>query len=537
MRSLEGVGRLFLLLLLAVAPAVPAARAQTLWSQDFDISEGDVNDTFTPLNNQRFASVDDSSNLYICFFDNRNKTVSDPNNFEIYFRRWTYNFGSPGITRVTNAPNPSKYPSMTTLNWGDADTATTADSGRIYLVWQDARLFPIPVLGEPKSYTIFFRTYQSQGGAGFGPEFQVSPFDTVDAAVAPSIAVTPDHKAWMAWQKSVNLTNPDLYYAVYDAVARTVSATTQLTTSGTATSVAMAATRTGEVHVVWVDSRTGRSEIWWKRYTPGVGWSVDTQIVFSPGSASAASICADYEGHLHLVWVDNRSGNNDIFYKEYFPGSGWDPTDLQLTVNTASQIQPYVDADPMDNVYVVWTDLRNGSSNPDIFYKDRKAGTWASDFELVSNATDGNSNAIQRFPGLTHDRFATTYVTWEDERLPSSQGHNKEVFYKTGSFNVTAAPGSPRVPATRLLSSYPNPFNPQATVRFSLARDGVASLRAYDVRGRLVRTIFEGFVAAGAREVSWDGRDDSGLGLPSGTYFLRLSAGADSQSKIVTLLK
>jgi len=537
MRSIEGVGRLLSLLLLVAALTAPAAYAQTFWTQDFDISEGDVSDTFTPLGNQRFASVDDSSNLYICFFDDRNKTASD-DNFEIYFRRWTYNFGSPTITRVTNFYNPSKYPSMTLLNWGQADTATANDSGRVYLVWQDARLFSVPLTGPVKSYTIFFRTYQSRGGVGFGPELQVSPYDSLDAAAAPSIAVTPDHKAWMFWQKTTNGTDPNLYYAVYDAVTRTVGATNVLTNDpASSTSVAAAATRTGEVHVVWTDTRSGRNEIWWKQYTPGVGWGPDTQIVFSSGVASGASICADYRGHLHLVWVDNRAGNSDIFYKEYIPGTGWDPTDVQLTVDTSGQTQPYVDADPNGNAYVVWTDQRNGSTNPDIFYKDRKDGTWSSDFELVSNLTDGGSNAIQRFPGLTHDKFGTTYVTWEDERLPSSQGHNKEAFYKSGFFNVTAVPVKAPSPASRLLRSYPNPFNPQATIRFSLERDGVATLRAFDVQGRLVRTIFDGFVAAGSREVRWDGRDDSGRELPSGTYFLRLTAGVDSQSKVVTLLK
>jgi hypothetical protein len=542
MRSLEGIGRLLAFFLLGVAMAVPAARAQTFWSQDYGISDGDVNDTFTPLNNQRFAAVDDSSNLYLCFFDNRNKSGSD-NNYEIYFRRFTYNFGSPNITRVTNAYNPSKYPSMALLNWGAADTATANDSGRVYFAWQDARLFSVPTIGEPRSYVIFFRTYQSRGRAladQFGPEIQVSPYDSVSAAAAPVITITPDHKAWIVWHKANGIGTPtELYYAVYDATTQTMGAAASLTTldAFSSSNASIAATSTGEVHVVWTDTRTGGNQIWWKMYTPGVGWGADTQIVFSTGSASAPSLCADYHGHLHLVWVDNRFGNSDIFYKEYVPGTGWDPTDVQLTLNPSGQTQPYVDADPMSNAYVVWTDQRNGSTNPDIFYKDRKAGTWSPDFELVSNLTDHDSSAVQRFPGLTHDRFGTTYVTWEDERYNSSQGKNKDVFYKYGLFNVTAAPVVPPAPRSRLFRSYPNPFNPQATIRFSLERDGVVALRAYDVQGRLVRTIVDGFLAAGVREARWDGRDDSGRGLPSGTYFLRLTAGADSQSRVVTLLK
>jgi hypothetical protein len=271
--------------------------------------------------------------------------------------------------------------------------------------------------------------------------------------------------------------------------------------------------------------------------TPGVGWSAPSQIVFSTGSASAPSLTADYEGRLHLVWVDNRDGNNEIYYKQYTPGIGWDPVDTRLTIDSANQTQPYVDADPLGNLYVVWTDQRNGSSNPDIFYKERKGGVWSADMALVWNGTDQNAGAVQRFPGITHDGLGTSYVAWEDERLPASTGKNKEVFYKSGFFNVTAAPETPPVFASRKLKTYPNPFNPQATIRFDLARDTHVTLRAYDVQGRAVRTLVDSYVAAGLREVRWDGRDSSGRNLPSGTYFLRLEAGRDSQSKTVTLLK
>ena len=98
----------FLLIAIALLGVVSAADAAT-WSPDFNISGGDVNESYTPLNGQRASVVDDSNNLYIAFFDNRNKVGND-NNFEIYFRRFVFNFGSPSITQVTNFYNPSRYP-------------------------------------------------------------------------------------------------------------------------------------------------------------------------------------------------------------------------------------------------------------------------------------------------------------------------------------------------------------------------------------------------------------------------------------------
>src|SRR5262245_23299264 len=191
------------LILAVVAGLVHAghATAQPFWSSDFNISEGEVNETYTGLNGQRFAVVNDTNDLYISFWDNRNKVGSD-NNFEIYFRRFIYNFGSPNITRVTNASNPSKYGALATHNWGGDDFATAADSGRIYVAWQDARLYSIPVVGEPKSYNIFFRTWTTRDGSGFGPEIQVSPYDSVNAANSPVVACGDSSRVFVVYQRA-----------------------------------------------------------------------------------------------------------------------------------------------------------------------------------------------------------------------------------------------------------------------------------------------------------------------------------------------
>jgi hypothetical protein len=535
--------RRFLLSLLSVAAATflaaGAASAAPSWSNDQDISDGDVNDTYMSNNGQRFLAVDDSNNLYVAFFDNRFKVQNGDNNFEIFFRRFVYNFGSPYITRVTNASNMSKNPSMAIRNWGDVDLGTRQDSGRVYIVWQDARLFPLPTSGDPRSYTIFMRTFRSMGGTGFGPELQVSSYDTLNAATSPVVTVGDSNRVWIVWQKASDGTGTTaLYSSLYHSNTGVLDPIVQLTSgpsfSGTPS---IAATRDGVVHLVWTDTRTGFQEIWTKRFVPGSGWTPDEQLVFSPISASAPSITTDWHNHAHLVWVDRRDSNqNEIYYKEYVPGVGWDALDTRVTANTFSQIQPYVDADAMGNVYTVWTDLRNGSTNFDIFYDTRKGGVWAGNTPLVSAASD-TSNSMQQYPGIAHDDFGTAYVAWMDERLPASLGKNKEAFYKVGSNVVTAVPIAEAPGLTRLLRNYPNPFNPLTKIQFALERNAQVSLRVFDVQGRAVRTLIDSYLASGLRLMSWDGRDDRGRPLPSGTYFLRLEGGGTYLTRTVNLVK
>jgi len=526
------------LIVAAFLAPVPRAGAVPVWSTDQDISDGDVNETYTSNNGQHFVAMDDSNNMYVAFFDNRFKVQNGDNNFEIFFRRFIYNFGSPYITRVTNAPNMSKYPTMAIRNWGAGDFDTQKDSGRVYIVWQDARLFPIPTIGEPLSYTIFMRTFRSQGGTAFGPELQVSPFDSVNAATSPVATVGDSNRVWIVWQKPNDGTgSTTLYSRVYHSNTATFDPVVQLTSgvsfSGNAT---ITSTRDGTVHLVWVDTRTGSQEIWTKRFVPGSGWTADEQLVFSATSASAPSITADWNGHVHLVWVDSRNGNSDVFYKEYLPGTGWDPVDTRITLNTSSQIQPYVDADPMGNIYTVWTDLRNGSSNPDIYYDTRQQGVWAGNTSLVGAGTD-TTNSVQRFAGIAHDDFGFAYVAWSDERLPASIGKNRDVFYKFGTNVVTGVEDAPAPGLTHLLTNYPNPFNPATRIAFTLDRGAQISLKVYDVNGRLVRTLLDSYVSAGRRVVSWDGLGQRGEKVASGTYFLRLEGGGLLRTRTVNLVR
>ncbi|MGD9548146.1 MAG: FlgD immunoglobulin-like domain containing protein [Candidatus Krumholzibacteriia bacterium] len=87
------------------------------------------------------------------------------------------------------------------------------------------------------------------------------------------------------------------------------------------------------------------------------------------------------------------------------------------------------------------------------------------------------------------------------------------------------------------LRNHPNPFNPTTTLSYTLPRAGDATLRVTDVRGRVVRTLEVGSQSEGDHEVMWDGRDDSGRPLPSGTYLARLETADFATVQKMALLK
>jgi len=102
---------------------------------------------------------------------------------------------------------------------------------------------------------------------------------------------------------------------------------------------------------------------------------------------------------------------------------------------------------------------------------------------------------------------------------------------------VTAVPGASPAAGALFPSVHPNPFNPTTTIRFGLPAAGQVRLSVYDVTGRLIRTLIDGGLAEGPHEAVWDGRDASGRGVGSGSYFARLLAGGRRETVWMCLVR
>ena len=90
-----------------------------------------------------------------------------------------------------------------------------------------------------------------------------------------------------------------------------------------------------------------------------------------------------------------------------------------------------------------------------------------------------------------------------------------------------------------LEQNYPNPFNPETTIRYHLRESNNVTLAVFDVTGKLVRTLVSGErQAVGSYQARWDGKNNSGLTVPSGVYFYRLNtAETISASRKMLLVK
>jgi hypothetical protein len=88
-----------------------------------------------------------------------------------------------------------------------------------------------------------------------------------------------------------------------------------------------------------------------------------------------------------------------------------------------------------------------------------------------------------------------------------------------------------------LAQSYPNPFNAETLIRFSLDAPGNARLEVFDLLGQQIRTLVDGELPAGPAATRWDGTGASGHPAASGPYFYRLTAGERLATKKLLLLR
>ncbi len=107
--------------------------------------------------------------------------------------------------------------------------------------------------------------------------------------------------------------------------------------------------------------------------------------------------------------------------------------------------------------------------------------------------------------------------------------------YGSISTEVNEAGALPR--SFALGPNRPNPFNPVTTIAFDVPRRSLVRLAIYNANGRLVRTLVNGTVDAGVREATWDGTNDSGQGVSSGVYFVRIEAGDFNSTRKIALIR
>jgi len=87
------------------------------------------------------------------------------------------------------------------------------------------------------------------------------------------------------------------------------------------------------------------------------------------------------------------------------------------------------------------------------------------------------------------------------------------------------------------ISNYPNPFNPDTMIKLQMPAAGKASIKIYNLKGQMIKTILDDQVESGITTYNWNGTDENGMPVGSGIYFYKLQTDNQTISKKMVLMK
>ncbi|MDQ7065918.1 MAG: FlgD immunoglobulin-like domain containing protein [candidate division KSB1 bacterium] len=186
-----------------------------------------------------------------------------------------------------------------------------------------------------------------------------------------------------------------------------------------------------------------------------------------------------------------------------------------------------------DNVQFVWSDAVDPDGDPVTY---TLALQWDSN---DTSFTTRDTSLVVDFSGLvaSNTRLGIRWSVQASDSLATRLATNAQGLFFLDPATAVEETGAGRPTEFALHPNYPNPFNPQTTIRYDLPVPAEVRLTILDMQGRTVRRLVALRQAAGSYTVVWDGRDHAGRALASGVYVYQIRAGGFSQSAKMLMLK
>ena len=325
----------------------------------------------------------------------------------------------------------------------------------------------------------------------------------------------------------------------------------------------------GNIYVTWNDERNGDGDIFLSVSSDGGNnWSAAKRINDDAVSNGREQywpwVTVAENGEIDLIFYDTRNTPSNSVIEAYLARStdgGENFTNELISTQQSPTTIPNsdvrfgdyigIDAYGGNIVVPVWTDERAGGVNMDIY----TAVINSVPVELVSfnartsgghnilewqTSTEKNNRGFEVERSLNGKNFTTRgfvegngTTTQLHSYTFTDEGVNGKVFYRlkqvdfNGEYkysNVIEINSTSSI-EYQLAQNYPNPFNPATIISYTLPYDGYVTLKVYDVLGREVKTLTNGFQQAGIHNINFDAS-----GLNSGVYFYKMEAGNNFSS-------
>ncbi len=321
--------------------------------------------------------------------------------------------------------------------------------------------------------------------------------------------------------------------------------------SGHQGSAVLVSNGVGGAIVTWVNYRVGGNDIYAQQVDSSgqTIWTTNGIAVVSvAGAKTFCGIVTDGSHGAILSWLDERriGGYRDA-YAQRIDSAGiprWSTNGVAISDTTLKCFESTIMSDNQQGAMIILARQNVFQDNKLNIVAQRIDSTgsilWARNGVPITLA-----NTPQPFQGVstTSDLAGGAIIAWMDGRTDTFGSGVRHIYAQNvssrgtlGGGGITTGVNEPRtdgVPSqVNLDQNYPNPFNPRTTIRFALPKAARVSLKVYDILGREVATLLDGFSEAGEKSVEFKASH-----LASGVYFYRLMAGDFVETKKLVLLK
>lgn len=283
------------------------------------------------------------------------------------------------------------------------------------------------------------------------------------------------------------------------------------------------------IYTVWDDDRLPSWHVFFSRSTDGgLSW-LSTNIKVDPDTISSYNpkiIYNKLNGFLYCTW---QWFNADLilFSKSADNGETWSsPITVSDSLEQSLGLHSF-DIDSSGNMYLTWQDARQDSSDIFFTFSTDDGNIWY--FPNIK-VNDDTTQRPQSYADILVKGQDDVYVVWEDPRNDTMLLNDADIYFARGSIisgikEMNSANKSEKID----FRISPNPFTATTHISITLTCKGFSAkgieLKIYDLTGRLVKsfpltTDHSSLYTA----VSWDGRDESGVQVTAGVYFVVLKS-------------
>jgi len=245
---------------------------------------------------------------------------------------------------------------------------------------------------------------------------------------------------------------------------------------------------------------------------------------FRVWDASDPSVTLDKRGRVFVALMDKRSTGDQlhVYVARSTDGGASFLPNVDVSDNWGQSLQeiPSIAADDSGNVYVAWTDYRNGIR---CIYFARSIDPEDTSFSpnILVNDTAGLSETDRYGASLAVNERGEAFVTWSDNRI-GGISHVYDIFSSWGvrRQNMVEDDRTEGFVKSFRVDCYPNPFTDRVRISFFLKQPGKIGIKIYNLLGEEVKTLVQESKGSGKYEIEWRGLDKQGRPVKSGVYFL-----------------